>query len=301
MRSVSLPQQCLKEQHKKIRNEHDALKWFLDLAEPKKDYYATSTYGYSNVTFWSRPLHLNQASNQHRVSTIPRHRWNSTANQRQIAILHNQPWQQAEHPKHKCIRWCQSCLLFHQSVHGQDCLWPTNLFWDLLRIAALHIMLSCSPPKICHWNTKFKIDFYRLLSRQSRVNGTIRAEVLSSPWQRNLMLLHHPPIAGHPGQCCVFKTLLCSFYWPHMATDVDQIVSACTSCNRNNSKYHHKRVLQRFQAYEQLDFVIMNIFRSFPMTTRVIQYTIDIIDCSRADSSHLNIQNNSHAYCESFY
>ena len=81
--------------------------------------------------------------------------------------------------------------------------------------------------------TSFFEDEDGILRRRLPFGRKLTPVVLPSTLRpRALRLMHHVPIAGHPGQTRMYANMRRSFYWPHMAVDIFETVKNCASCAR---------------------------------------------------------------------
>lgn len=106
-------------------------------------------------------------------------------------------------------------------------------FVERIRVQKNDVFLQTTTAQVGYANSTLSINSNELLVRRSTVNRTIQILVPQSLRQRIIMVLHLPPIARHPAERGMYDTQRCKFYWPHMATTVDHIVSTCPGCAGN--------------------------------------------------------------------
>lgn len=82
------------------------------------------------------------------------------------------------------------------------------------------------------------------------------------------LFIHRLLDFGHSCQFRMHGTIRRSLYWPLMAANVKIMVSKCTVCTQNISKYHHRRVKILSWALISFDLVAMDKIKTFTKTTR---------------------------------
>lgn len=134
----------------------------------------------------------------------------------------------------------------------------------------------CQSPtfQVGHGNNKFRIIFSRLPIRRLTFHSALQTVFLRLPRQLILIVSRYTQIAGQPGKRCVYDILRCHFYFPHMATDVDHVVSTSPSCAWNNQNYRQWRKLQVSPSTGSVDFAKIDIEEPFPKTTQDNQYKL---------------------------
>ena len=79
---------------------------------------------------------------------------------------------------------------------------------------------------------------------------------------------HYPRLQGHPGTSKMFETMRRLYYWPHMASDVQQTVADRLSCARVRGTQHRwQKKLTLFPAAGPLEFVAMDLYGPLPKAT----------------------------------
>ena len=81
--------------------------------------------------------------------------------------------------------------------------------------------------------TQFEVNQYGLLCRRAPLDGSIQIVVPASLRARISFLSHYPRLQGHPGTSKMYETMRRLYYWPHMASDVQQTVADCRSCRKS--------------------------------------------------------------------
>jgi Integrase zinc binding domain len=116
-------------------------------------------------------------------------------------------------------------------------------------------------------NGLYDLDDRLILIRIAPSDGFKQVVVPKSLRSKALYLEHYPTTVAHPGAHRMFRTMMRSFYWPHMAEDVYETVRKCDACARNRiSKRRHTTVLQLIPAKGSLESVEMDILRPIPRT-----------------------------------
>ena len=91
--------------------------------------------------------------------------------------------------------------------------------------------------------------------------------------------LHENQLSGHMGQNKTLKKIQERFFWPNMASEVNEFVKSCPKCQirkPNNPKSHGK--LQTFPSKYPFDTVCIDILGPLPETQRCNKYVLVIID-----------------------
>lgn len=98
--------------------------------------------------------------------------------------------------------WCtrKRELGSYSSMHGASC-----------RILANEIDDIDSP---------YVIDEKDVLTRRSRLDGTVENVTPASIRRAMLCDAHDRILVGHSGERCMSETMKRMFYWPHMSSDV---------------------------------------------------------------------------------
>lgn len=88
---------------------------------------------------------------------------------------------------------------------------PPTLY-ELIGKQALEIYCESASLSVGHAGSEFHIGQRGILVRKSIVDESILIVALSSLRARNLYLAHHPPIAGHQRQRCMYNKLRRTYY-----------------------------------------------------------------------------------------
>jgi transposase InsO family protein len=118
-----------------------------------------------------------------------------------------------------------------------------------------------------------------VLIRIAPSDGSKQVVVPNSLRSKVLYLEHYPTAVAHPGAHRMFRTMMRSFYWPHMAEDVFETVRKCDACARNRiSERRHTNFLQLFPAKGPLESVAMDILGPLPRTKHGNRFLLVIAD-----------------------
>ena len=96
---------------------------------------------------------------------------------------------------------------------------------------------------------------------------------------RALILMHHSPMAGHPGQTRMYANMRRVFYWPQMAADIFGTVRRCYSCARERLRQRKRfEPLQLFPPERPLEDVAIDVLGPLPETKNGYKYVLVITD-----------------------
>ena len=96
---------------------------------------------------------------------------------------------------------------------------------------------------------------------------------------RALILMHHSPMAGHPGQTRMYANMRRVFYWPQMAADIFGTVRRCYSCARERLRQRKRfEPLQLFQPERPLEDVAIDVLGPLPETKNGYKYVLVVTD-----------------------
>lgn len=109
------------------------------------------------------------------------------------------------------------------------------------------------------------------------VDDTARIVISEIHLERLLYRLHHPVMAGHPGQWCMYDSMRREFYWAHMTKNVYISVDNCSACAGNGTSPKLKPELQ-LATSSLFEFVTIDIYGSLPRTLNEIQYVLVMTD-----------------------
>ena len=125
----------------------------------------------------------------------------------------------------------------------------------------------------------FSINQHGVLTRRSRLDGSLQIVVPSSLRKRLLEIAHCAPTAGHPGRAKLYQTMRRAFYWPSMTVDIHHLVENCVACAKNRMK-EQKNVypMRLFPATRPLEYVAMDILGPLPRTKHGMRFILVITD-----------------------
>ena len=125
----------------------------------------------------------------------------------------------------------------------------------------------------------FAISQHGVLTRRSTLDGNLQIIVPASLRQRLLEIAHCAPTSGHPGRAKLYQTMRRAFYWPSMTVDIHHLVENCTTCAKNRMK-EQKNVypMRLFPATKPLEFVAMDILGPLPRTQHGMRFILVITD-----------------------
>lgn len=86
--------------------------------------------------------------------------------------------------------------------------------------------------------TQFEVNRYGLLCRRTSVDRSIPIVIPSSLGARLLFLSHYPQTQGHLGTGWMYVTMPRQYFWPYMASEVQQTVADCRSCAHMRGTQH---------------------------------------------------------------
>ena len=266
-----------------IRTDHDALKWLMNLRDPRGRLARWSLrlqeYDYEVIYKPGRSHAL--ADGPSRLSTLG---LDESHFDDDIPCL----------PRN-------SKALFKSSVPGSNrSEWPTpktevNSILLTERDAqkcpiSIDEMISeQSSDDYCQWarrnmdiaqgNSPFAINQHGVLVRKSKLDGSLQIIVPTTLRARLLDIAHSAPIAGHPGRAKMYQTLRRQFYWPSMTVDIHHQVENCKSCAMNRIKDQRNVYPMRlFPARRPLEYVAMDILGPFPRTKHGMRFILVITD-----------------------
>ena len=101
---------------------------------------------------------------------------------------------------------------------------------EFLRAQAENAFRRFSAETVRTPTSKFDIDRYGFLVRNSPLDRTLQRVVPTRLRSRVLYLAHHPRLQGHLGTTRMYYTLRREYYWPQMASDAFSTLRNCTSC-----------------------------------------------------------------------
>lgn len=142
--------------------------------------------------------------------------------------------------------------------------------------------------KYCRWvrkqiaegnDEKFVIDQHGVLTRRSPLDQSLQMIVPESLKERLLDVAHSAPTSAHPGRSKMYQTLRRHFYWPSMTVDIHQWVDRCDACARNRIK-GQKNVykMKLFPPSKPLEYVAMDILGPLPRTKAGKRFILVITD-----------------------
>ena len=128
--------------------------------------------------------------------------------------------------------------------------------------------------------TSFFEDEDGVLRRRLPFGRKLTPVVLPSTLRpRALRLMHHVPIAGHPGQTRMYANMRRSFYWPHMAVDIFETVKNCASCARERVKQRTRNgPLFPFPPEGPLEDIAVDLVGPFSPTAKGYKMILVISD-----------------------
>ena len=125
----------------------------------------------------------------------------------------------------------------------------------------------------------FAINQHGVLTRKSTLDGSLQIVVPSSLRQRLLEIAHCAPTSGHPGRAKLYQTMRRVFYWPSMTVDIHHLVENCAPCAKNRMK-EQKNVypMRLFTATKPLEYIAMDILGPLPRTRHGMRFILVITD-----------------------
>ena len=125
----------------------------------------------------------------------------------------------------------------------------------------------------------FAINQHGVLTRRSTLDKSLQIVVPSSLRKRLLEIAHCAPTSGHPGRAKLYQTMRRGFYWPSMTVDIHHLVENCTTCAENRIK-EQKNVypMRLFPATKPLEYVAMDILGPLPRTKHGMRFILVITD-----------------------
>ena len=125
----------------------------------------------------------------------------------------------------------------------------------------------------------FAINQHGVLTRKSNLDGSLQVIVPASLRKRLLDIAHDAPTAGHPGRAKLYQTMRRVFYWPSMTVDIHHKVEGCTLCAKNRIKEQRNVYPMRlFPATKPLEYVAMDILGPLPRTKHGMRFILVITD-----------------------
>ena len=113
--------------------------------------------------------------------------------------------------------------------------------------------------------TQLEFNQHGLLCRYAPLDGSIQIVVPASLRARVSFLSHYLRLQGHPGTSKMYETMRRLYYWPHMASDVQQTVADSQSCARvRGTQHRHQKKLTSFPAAGPLEFIAMDLYGPLP-------------------------------------
>ena len=157
-----------------------------------------------------------------------------------------------------------------------------------LPISVDEMLSEQSCDEYCQWarrqmdlstESPFAIDQHGVLIRRSPLDGTLQVVVPESLRRRVLDIAHHPPISAHPGRSRMYQTLRRDFYWPSMTVDIHFTVDSCDACARNRIKdQRNVYPMKLFPATNPLEYVAMDILGPLPRTKHGKRFILVVTD-----------------------
>ena len=267
-----------------IRTDHDALKWLLNLRDPR-----------GRLARWSLRLQeydfeiVYKPGKTHALADGPSRLLTKGLDKSNF---------DDEIP---CLpRYSQA--LFKAKVNGTDhSVWPqphtvvsTVMLTrrDHMRspISIDELLSEQAADEYCQWARRqldhhtqgtcpFAINQHGVLIRRSNLDGSLQVVVPATLRKRLLDIAHDAPTAGHPGRAKLYQTMRRVFYWPSMTVDIHHKVESCAPCAKNRIKEQRNVYPMRlFPATKPLEYVAMDILGPLPRTKHGMRFILVITD-----------------------
>ena len=133
----------------------------------------------------------------------------------------------------------------------------------------------------CHTQgtSPFAINQHGVLTRKSKLDNSLQVVVPLSLRKRLLEIAHCAPTSGHPGRAKLYQTMRRGFYWPSMTVDIHHMVTNCTACAKNRMKEQRNVYPMRlFPATKPLEYVAMDILGPLPRTRHGMRFILVVTD-----------------------
>ena len=267
-----------------IRTDHDALKWLLNLRDPR-----------GRLARWSLRL---QEFDYEVIYKPGRTHALADGTSRLLTEGLDRSHFDDEIP---CLPRYSTALLRAKTTKNQRSVWAKpktkidNVFLtrrdNMLSPISIDEMLSeQAADEYCQWarremdrdtqgRTPFAINQHGILIRRSTLDGSLQVVVPSSLRKRLLEIAHYAPTSGHPGRAKLYQTMRRSFYWPLMTIDIHHLVENCTACSKNRMKEQRNVYPMRlFPATKPLEYVAMDILGPLPRTKHGMRFILVITD-----------------------
>ena len=129
-------------------------------------------------------------------------------------------------------------------------------------------------------DTRYYEDENGVLCRRLRTDPDISQIIVPRTLvDKVLKLHHHTPLAGHPGQDRMYQRIRQSYYWPHMAADINATVRDCHKCARDRIRLRKRtKPLKLFPAIKPLQSVCIDILGPLPLTKTGFRFIL-VITC----------------------
>ena len=126
---------------------------------------------------------------------------------------------------------------------------------------------------------RFMIDQHGVLTRRSPLDQSLQMIVPESLRERLLDVAHSAPTSAHPGRSKMYQTMRRHFYWPSMTVDIHQWVDRCDACARNRIKEQkHVYKMKLFPPSKPLEYVAMDILGPLPRTKTGKRFMLVVTD-----------------------
>ena len=128
-------------------------------------------------------------------------------------------------------------------------------------------------------DNRFMIDQHGVLTRRSPLDQSLQMIVPESLRERLLDVAHSAPTSAHPGRSKMYQTMRRHFYWPSMTVDIHQWVDRCDACAKNRIK-EQKNVykMKLFPPSKPLEYVAMDILGPLPRTRTEKRFMLVVTD-----------------------
>ncbi len=128
-------------------------------------------------------------------------------------------------------------------------------------------------------NTPFIEDERGLIIRVAEVDGICQIFVPRKLRQRIFHLVHHTPLAGHPGMTRQFYTMRSEWYWPAMIVDIRKVSQHCHACTNERLRIlSHQAPLQLFRPKRNLESIVIDILGPLTRSTSGHKFILVITD-----------------------
>ena len=266
-----------------IRTDHDALKWLLNLRDPR-----------GRLARWSLRLQeydfdvVYRPGRTHALADGP---------SRMLTAGLDESHFDDDIP---CLPRFSPALLKASATGSGKSEWPVPsttvdtvclLQRDELQspISIDEMLSEQAADEYCQWarrcmdqsqgTSPFFIDQHGLVVRRAQLDGSLQLVVPLTLRKRLLTIAHNAPSSGHPGRSKMYQTLRRAFYWPSMTVDIHHIVEDCEPCARNRIKGQGNTYpMKLFPATKPLEFVAMDILGPLPRTRHGKRFILVITD-----------------------